>query len=57
MITVGGYTVSASCDIFGNGVLRISEIFVVSVALESCGSTDLTNPVAMNSSWERFIDF
>jgi hypothetical protein len=42
--------VSAGCDIFGDGVLRISEVFEVSVALESCDNTDLTNPMASNSS-------
>jgi hypothetical protein len=37
------YMVSASCDIFGSGLVRISEVFKVSVALESCGNADLTN--------------
>jgi len=51
------YMVSAGCDMFGDGLLRISEVFEVSVALESCGNRDLTNPMATNSSWESFLDF
>jgi len=42
--------VSLSCDILGDRVLRSSEVFEVSVALEGCGNTDLTNPMAVNSS-------
>jgi len=42
--------VSASCYIFGDGVLRSSEVYEMFVALEGCGNTDLTNPVAVNSS-------
>jgi hypothetical protein len=44
------YMGSASCDGFEDGVLRISEDFEVSVALESVGNTDLSKPMAVNSS-------
>jgi hypothetical protein len=42
--------VPESCDGFGDGVLRISEVFEVSIALQSFGNTDLSNPMAVNSS-------
>jgi hypothetical protein len=51
------YMVFAGCDMFGDGLLRISEVFEVSVTLESCDNRDLTNPMAANSSWESFLDF
>lgn len=51
------YLVSTCCNSFGYEVLRISEVFEVSVALERFGSTDLTSAMAVNSSRERFLDF
>lgn len=50
--------VFASCDIFGDGVLRISEVFEVSVALlENCDNTDLTKPMTVNLIENVFSTF
>jgi hypothetical protein len=40
----------------GDGILRISEVFEVFMALENFGNTDLSNPMAVNSYLESFPD-